>query len=70
VSVDGLLVSGKSYEQVVKMVRGVAGTNVKLGVKREGEGLREVSVARVVGDQLMKGSADHGSYKDKPQAQP
>jgi C-terminal processing protease CtpA/Prc len=70
VSVDGAAVTGKSYEQVVKMVRGEAGTNVKLGVKREGEGLREISVARVAGDQLMKGSADHGTYKDKPQAQP
>lgn len=55
VSIDGMAVSGKSYEQVVKMVRGEAGTNVKLRVKREGEGLREVSVARVAGDKLMKG---------------
>ena len=66
VSVDGTAVSGKSYEQVVQMVRGEAGTNVKLGVKREGEGLREVSVARVAGDKLMKGPGDHGSYKEKP----
>jgi S1-C subfamily serine protease len=70
VSVDGTPVSGKSYEQVVKMVRGEAGTNVKLGVRREGEGLREVSVARIAGDKLMKTPADHGSSKDKPQIQP
>jgi C-terminal processing protease CtpA/Prc len=67
VSVDGTPVSGKTYEQVVKMVRGEAGTTVKLGVKREGEGsLREISVTRVAGDKLPKGPADHGVYKDKP----
>lgn len=66
VSVDGTAVSGKSYEQVVRMVRGEAGTNVKLGVRREGAGLREVSVARVPGDKLMKAPGDHGGYKDKP----
>ena len=32
-TVDGTAVSGKSYEQVVKMIRGEAGTVVKLGVK-------------------------------------
>ncbi len=31
VSVDGVPVSGRTYEQVVKMVRGEAGTTVKLG---------------------------------------
>jgi len=65
VSVDGTPVSGKNYEQVVMMVRGEAGTTVKLGVKREGEGLREVSVNRVAGDTLMKGQGPHGTYKDK-----
>ena len=30
-SVDGTAVTGKSYEQVVKMIRGEAGTIVKLG---------------------------------------
>src|SRR5689334_14517587 len=29
VSVDGVAVSGKTYEQVVKMIRGEAGTSVK-----------------------------------------
>ncbi len=66
VSVDGVAVWGKTYEQVVKMVRGEAGTPVKLGVKRENEGLREVSISRVAGDKLWKGPADHGVYKDKP----
>lgn len=70
VSVDGTAISGKSYEQVVNMIRGEAETTVKLGVKRENEGLREVSVTRVAGDKLMKGPPGHGSYKDKPQAQP
>jgi predicted metalloprotease with PDZ domain len=55
VSVDGVAVSGKSFEQVVKMVRGQAGTDVKLGIKREGENaLREISVTRVSGENLMK----------------
>ena len=35
-TVDGTAVSGKSYEQVVKMIRGEAGTVVKLGVKGDG----------------------------------
>ena len=32
-TVDGAAVTGKSYEQVVKMIRGEAGTILKLGVK-------------------------------------
>ncbi len=71
ISVDGTAVSGKSYEQVVKMVRGEAGSAVKLQVKREGEGSpREVSVTRVAGDNLARRPAEHGTYKDKPQGQP
>lgn len=65
VSVDGVSVLGKTYEEVVKMVRGEAGANVKLAVKREG-GLQEISVTRVAGTKLTKGPADHGTYKDKP----
>jgi C-terminal processing protease CtpA/Prc len=66
VSVDGVAVSGRAYEQVVKMVRGEAGANVKLGVKREGS-LQEISVTRVAGNKLTKkGPAPHGTYKDKP----
>ncbi|MCX5722486.1 MAG: PDZ domain-containing protein [Nitrospirae bacterium] len=38
VTVNGAAVVGKTYEQVVKMVRGEAGTVVKLGVKGEGWG--------------------------------
>ena len=60
VSVDGTAVSGKSYEQVVKMIRGTAGTVVKLGVKGEG-GLRELSITRVASDKLPKGPmGSHG----------
>ena len=60
-TVDGAPVTGKSYEQVVKMIRGETGTVVKLGVKGEG-GTREVSVTRVAGDKLARGPA--GSYGD------
>ncbi len=60
-SVDGTAVTGKSYEQVVKMIRGEAGTIVKLGVKGEA-GTREISITRVASDKLPKGSAgSHGS---------
>jgi C-terminal processing protease CtpA/Prc len=65
VSVDGVSVLGKTYEEVVKMVRGEAGANVKLAVKREG-GHQEFSVTRVAGAKLTKGPRDHGTYKDKP----
>lgn len=61
VSVDGAAVTGKSYEQVVKMIRGEAGTVVKLGVKDE-KGLHELSVERVAGDKLPRGPAgSHGN---------
>lgn len=65
VSVDGASVSGKTYEEAVKMVRGEAGANVKLGVKREGVP-QEISVTRVAGATLTKSRAGHGTYKDKP----
>jgi len=55
-SVDGTAVTRKSYEQVVKMIRGEAGTVVKLGVKGEG-GTREVSITRVASDKLSRGPA-------------
>jgi len=61
VSVDGTTVTGKSYEQVVKMIRGEAGTVVKLGVKDE-KGLHELSVERVASDKLPRGPAEsHGN---------
>jgi C-terminal processing protease CtpA/Prc len=60
-SVDGTAVTGKSYEQVVKMIRGEAGTIVKLGVKG-GADSREISITRVASDKLPKGPAgSHGS---------
>ena len=61
VTVDGTATAGKSYEQVVKMIRGAVGTVVKLGVKGEG-GMRELSITRVAGDKLPKGPAgSHGN---------
>lgn len=60
-SVDGTAVTGKSYEQVVKMIRGEAGTIVKLGIKG-GADIREISITRVASDRLPKGPAgSHGS---------
>lgn len=60
ISVDGTPVTGKTFEQVVKMIRGEAGTIVKLEVKVEGA-RREVSITRVAGDKLSKGPmGSHG----------
>ena len=59
-TVDGVAVTGKTYEQVALMVRGEPGAVVKLGVKSEG-GPREVSVTRVSGQTLYKGQmGSHG----------
>ncbi|WP_447985064.1 S41 family peptidase [Nitrospira sp. Nam74] len=58
-AVDGVPVSGKTYEQLVKTIRGTAGTVVKLGVKGEA-GTREVSIPRVPSESLSKGPV--GSY--------
>jgi C-terminal processing protease CtpA/Prc len=55
-SVDGTAVTGKSYEQVVKLIRGEAGTIVKLGIKGDTE-TREISITRVASDKLPKGPA-------------
>jgi len=61
ISVDSAPVTGKSYEQVVKMIRGEAGTVVKVGVKDE-KGLHELSVERVASDKLPKGPGEsHGT---------
>ncbi len=54
VTVNGATVSGKTYEQVIKMVRGEPGTAVKLGVKGDG-GLRELAITRIAGEKLYKG---------------
>ncbi len=59
VTVNGAAVSGKTYEQVIKMVRGEAGTAVKLGMKGDG-GVREVAITRIAGEKLYKG--DMGSH--------
>ncbi len=59
-AVDGTSVAGKTYEQVVMMIRGDAGSVVKLTVKGDG-GSREVSITRVPGDSLYK--AGMGSHE-------
>lgn len=64
VSVDGTTVTGKSYEQVVKMIRGEAGTVVKVGVTDE-KGLHELSVERVAGDKLPSGPAGSHGNQDR-----
>ena len=60
VTVNGAAVTGKTYEQVIKMVRGEAGTAVKLGVKGE-EGVREIAIMRIAGEKLYRGEmGSHG----------
>ena len=60
VTVNGAAVTGKTYEQVIKMVRGEAGTAVKLGVKGE-EGVREIAITRIAGETLYRGEmGSHG----------
>ena len=54
VTVNGATLTGKTYEQVVKMVRGEAGTAVKLGVKGDG-GVREIAITRIASEKLYKG---------------
>jgi C-terminal processing protease CtpA/Prc len=60
VTVNGAAVIGKTYEQVIQMVRGEAGTAVKLGVKGDG-GAREIAITRIAGETLYKGQmGSHG----------
>lgn len=60
VTVNGAPVTGKTYEQVIQMVRGDAGTSVKLGVKGDG-GLRELAITRIASETLYTGKAEpHG----------
>ena len=60
VTVNGATVSGNTYGQVIKMVRGEAGTAVKLGVKGEG-GLREIAITRIAIEKLYTGEmGSHG----------
>jgi C-terminal processing protease CtpA/Prc len=53
VTVNGAPVSGKTYGQVVQMVRGEPGTEVKLGVRR-GEEVREIAITLVAAEKLYK----------------
>jgi len=53
VTVNGSAVIGKTYEQVIQLVRGDAGTAVKLGVKGDG-GLREIAITRIAGEKIYK----------------
>jgi C-terminal processing protease CtpA/Prc len=53
VTVNGEAVTGKTYEQVVKMVRGEADTVVMLGVKGDG-GAREIAITRIASEKLYK----------------
>lgn len=53
VSVDGTALAGKTYEQVVTMVRGEVGTSVKLGVKRDAS-LQEMTMVRVAEEDLYR----------------
>jgi C-terminal processing protease CtpA/Prc len=65
VAINGTPVAGKSYEQVVSMIRGEAGTPVKLEVK----GTRELSIMRVPSDKFSEGrpgSRGDPSEKTRP----
>jgi C-terminal processing protease CtpA/Prc len=53
VMVNGVPVMGKTYDEVIQMVRGQAGSEVKLGV-RSGEEVREISITRVASEMLHK----------------
>jgi membrane-associated protease RseP (regulator of RpoE activity) len=60
VTVNGTAVSGKTYEQVIQMIRGEAGTAVKLSLKGDG-GVRDIVITRVAVDKLYKGEmGSHG----------
>ena len=60
VTVNGAAVTGKTYEQVIQMVRGEAGTAVKLGVKGDG-GVSEIAITRIASEKLYKGEmGPHG----------
>jgi predicted metalloprotease with PDZ domain len=59
IGVDGTSVKGKTYQQVVTMIRGEAGTNVKMEVKDE-KGIHQLSVERVAGDKLKRPAESQG----------
>jgi C-terminal processing protease CtpA/Prc len=52
-TVNGVPVMGKAYGDVIQMVRGQAGSEVKLGVRR-GEEVREIAITRVSSEKLFK----------------
>jgi len=61
VTVNGTALTGKTYEQVMKMVRGEAGTAVKLGVKGGDGVVREIAITRIASEKLFKGEmGSHG----------
>ena len=60
VTVNDAAVTGKTYEQVIQLVRGDAGTAVKLGVKGDG-GLREIAITRVASEKLY--TSGMGSHR-------
>ncbi len=53
-TINGASVTGKSHDQIVRMVRGEVGTTVSLGVTGD-KGAREVSLRRVASETLSKG---------------
>ena len=59
VTVNGAALTGKTYEQVIQLVRGEAGTAVKLGVKRDG-GVHEIAITHIAGEELYK--SEMGSH--------
>jgi S1-C subfamily serine protease len=62
VAINGTSVAGKSYEQVVSMIRGESGTSVKLEIK----GIRELSIMRVPSDKFTEGrSGSRGGQSEK-----
>jgi C-terminal processing protease CtpA/Prc len=60
VTVNGAAITGKTYEQVIKMVRGEAGAAVKLGVKGDGD-VREIAITRIASEKLYK-KGETGSH--------
>ena len=51
VTVNGAPVLGKTYDEIVQIVRGEVGTEVKLGV-RKGEEVREIPITRMAVEKL------------------
>lgn len=51
-AVDGIALTGRTYEQIVRMIRGDIGQPVTLKVNGA-QGIREVAVPRVAKETLM-----------------